>query len=331
MKAILERGRSWLSAAALTLSSAGGLGLEACSRPSAGEAPHAAAARVAAGAPELELLQALPIDAGGPFEPSGLLLYDGRLLTVSDKHDGAVYELSLAADAAGLRPFVTFEPPDDAPGPLDFEGLTADADGALLLISESRHRVLRLELDALRGRARASWLTPSLEAEGKAGGCFQVDGAAFEGITRLPDGDLLLAAERQPRGLVQLRARTEATSAQVWAMPESLHPVPPGRSPDFADLTLAAGRVYALARNSHLVTRLTRTAAGWQEGLAFSYARAENDARHVYESPVYGLAEGLAVSATEVFLVLDNNGQARAADASDRRPLLLVFARPDAL
>lgn len=293
--------------------------------------PTAAAALTARRAPELELVRALPIAVEGNFEPSGLLLHEGRLLTVSDKHDAAVYELVLGAQQAEPRPFVTFRPPEVDATHLDYEGLTVDADGSLLVVSESRFRVLRLELEAERDVGRASWLTPSLRIQGEAGGCFRVGGAYFEGITRLPSGELLLAVERQPRGLMELgRERTPAT-AEVWVMADSAYPLPAGRPADFADLTVVRGEVYALSRNAHLVTRLTRAGDSWQEGQAFSYAAAENDPRLAYESPVYGRAEGLAVSDSEVFVVLDNNGDARAADPSDHRPMLLVFARPGAL
>jgi hypothetical protein len=99
--------------------------------------------------------------------------------------------------------------------------------------------------------------------------------------------------------------------------------------------------VYALVRNSHLIVRLERrgasspvatlpepTATGWVEGGAFSYAQAENDPRYGYESHKYGLAEGLAITAREVFVVLDNNGLARASSSTDHRALLFVFERP---
>lgn len=282
------------------------------------------------GPAELELIRALPIEVEQGFEPSGLLLYDGRLLTVSDKHDGAVYELLLGVDQAELRPFVTFQPPADATH-LDYEGLTVDTDGSLLVVSESRFRVLRLELEVERGWARANWLTPSLHAQGAARGCFRVGGAFFEGLTRLDGGDLLLAIERQPRALMQLRREPRPAATEVWIMEDSAYRRPAGRPADFADLTVAGGEVYALSRNSHLVVRLARTGDTWREEEAFSYAAAENDPRLAYESRVYGLGEGLAVGDDEVFVVLDNNGDARAADPSDHRPMLLVFSRPGAL
>jgi hypothetical protein len=283
--------------------------------------------------PELRLLRALPIQVEGRFEPSGLLLREGHLLTVSDKHDGAIFELELGTTEARVRPFLEFVPPADEPAPLDYEGLAADTDGALLLVSESRFRVLRVQPGApgpgtATRSAHAQWLTPSLQAMGQAVGCFGVPNANLEGITRLPGAGLLLAAERDPRGLLELAPDGALASARAWAMPDAAFALPEGRDPDFADLTLAGAEVYALVRNAHVVVKLTRTPEAWIEGRAFSYAAVENDPRWAYQSRTYGLAEGLAIGEHQVFVVLDTNGQARAEDARDRRPLLLVFERP---
>jgi hypothetical protein len=155
-----------------------------------------------------------------------------------------------------------------------------------------------------------------------------VPNANLEGITWLPTAGLLLAAERNPRGLLELAPDRGLGSARAWAMPDSAYALAQGRDPDFADLTLTGGEVYALVRNAHAVVKLTRTPDAWIEGRAFSYAAVENDPRWAYQNRTYGLAEGLAIGEHQVFVVLDTNGQARAADPGDRRPLLLVFERP---
>jgi hypothetical protein len=282
---------------------------------------------------KLELVTALPLESQGNFQPSGLLWHDGRLLTVSDKHDSAVFEIELGSSSVTLRPFLTFTPPSDDPAPLDYEGLTVDTDGSFLVVSESRFRILHLALEGGLGpaaphAARASWCSPSLEDRGRAVGCFQLPNASFEGITRLPAGGLLLAAERQPRGLIELDVDRAVGSARAWAMPESAYPLPVGRSPDFADLAILGGQVYALLRNAHLLVQLRRTALGWEEGEAWSYAAAENDDRFAYADRTFGMAEGLAFGEDKVFIILDNNGVARATSPEDRRPLLFVFERP---
>jgi hypothetical protein len=306
------------------LRSLAGLLLAACA-PGPGAAAHPIHSHTTpvASPIELGLERALPIDISDDFQPSGLALREGRLLTVSDKHDDGVFEIVPGDSSARLLPFVRFAAPPDEPLPLDFEGLAVDRDGALLLASEMRFRVLRVEVSG-----SAQWITPHLETVGHRIGLFQKDNACLEGVARLPNGRLLVAAEREPRGLIELGDAPDVSRSFAWAMPDSLYPVPKGRKPDFADLTVADGQVYALERNSHLVVRLARTDEGWEEREAWSYAAAENDPRFIYREATYGLAEGIAIDRDHVFLVTDNNRLGRAADPGDRRPLLFILARP---
>lgn len=272
---------------------------------------------------ELVLERALTLEIEGDFEPSGLLFHQGHLLTISDKHDDTVFELILGTSSVDVRPFVRFEPPEDEPQPFDLEGLTEDADGSLLLASEARHRLLRVTTDG-----KASWATQSLQAVGARAGLFQKRNAGLEGIVRLPNGHLLLAAERDPRGLIELASLSELATAQVWTMQRTGHPSAAGRSLDFADLSVAAdGGVYALERNLHLVTHLELGARGYTEREAWSYAKTEDDPRYAYEDREFGLAEGLALDATHVYVVFDNNNDRRRG-TRDTRPLLFVFQRP---
>jgi len=292
--------------------------------------------------PELVLERALPIAVEGDFEPSGLaLLPDGRLLTVSDKHDAAVYQLELGNDVAIVRPFLRIVPPWHGPTPTDFEGLALDTDGAFLLASEGRAQILRLEPGG-----GSTWITGSLERMGRPFGLLGKLNAGIEGVVRLPHGGgLLIAAEREPRGLIELPAvpvgaRDDegwSRGARAWVLPPAKCPPPPGRGDDLADLTVWQGNVYGLERNAHLVSRLERDATTWVEREVWSYARTENDPRYAYENRAFGLAEGLALDANHVFLVLDNNhnrraqtqnGQAGTQKEPDRRPLLFVFRRP---
>jgi hypothetical protein len=287
--------------------------------------------------PELVLKAALPLEIEGDFQPSALLLHDGQLLTVSDKHDDTIFLIERGTSSATLRPFVRFEPPSEDPPALDLEGLSAAPDGGWWLASESRLRVLHVQAsgigDGAHGPAqgRASWLTPSLHAVGAAKGCFHVPNAGFEGVVFSPPDRLLLAVEREPRALLTLRVGDAPAAADVQLMPATIYPAEPGRREDFTDLTRSGGQLYALVRNAHLIVRLEREPGGWREGRAFSFRNAENDARYRYENRTYGLAEGLSMSEREVFVVLDNNGQARELDGSDRRPVLFVFERPSSL
>lgn len=271
-------------------------------------------------APELQLERALPIDGDGDFEPSGLLWFEGHLLTVSDKHNDAVFELELLADHAVAHVFRQLTLPSDAQGRLDFEGLTAGDDGELLLASEEHYRVLAV---APNGAAR--WRSDSLRAVGENVGMFRKHNAAFEGITRLADGSWLLCAERDPRGLMMVPATGASAGARAW-LTEASDRSGKRRSPDFADLTNADGQIYVLERNAQRVVRLAPPS--FYEVEAWSYAKTEDDPRFAYESSKYGRGEGLALDREHVYVVLDNNRDRRAYNGDDRRPLLFVFRRP---
>ena len=283
--------------------------------------------------PELVLERALPIAITDDFQPSGLALLDGRLLTVSDRHDDAVYEIVPGSDVATLRPFVRMQPPDNGSRPTDLEGVVVDgSDGhggaALLLASEGRSRVLRVEPSGA-----THWLTPSLDEIGRPLGMLRINNAGLEGLARLPNGRILVAAERDVRGLIELppaglRNEHDRGDVQAWAMPGSICTPPPGRGNDFADLAVWNGQVFALERNCHVVMRIERTATAWVERGGWSYARTENAPRFAYHDRAFGVAEGLAIDDRHVFIVMDNNHDHLAADANDRRPRLFVFAHP---
>jgi hypothetical protein len=287
----------------------------------------------------LVLSAALPLEVEASekdeFQPSGLLLHEGRLLTVSDKHDAAIYGIELAADHARVRPFVSFEPPADEPPPLDFEGLSPAPGGGWLVACEAPRRVLRVELDPRSAASPpvglARWFSPSLAELGSPSGCLHEINAGLEGIALSAQGRLVLAGEREPRCLIELEAADDLRSAQVWLMEGSAYAAEPGRSLDYSDLTLFRGALYALVRNTHLLVRLERTPDGWRQGAAFSYRHAEHDPRYMYEDRTFGMAEGVAIDEQRVYILLDNNEKARAADARDRRPILFVFERPAAL
>jgi hypothetical protein len=296
--------------------------------------------------PELELEQALPIAITDDFQPSGLVFYDGHMLTVSDRHDDAIYEIvwnAASATTAGapavatLRPFLRLQPPADGPRPTDLEGIAlapsdGRARGALLLASEGRSRVLLVQPDGA-----TAWITPPLDDIVRPLHMLRINNAGLEGISALPNGRILLAAERDLRGLIELPASglhyepghaPAPVDFRAWAMPDSICTPPPGRENDFADLAVWNGQVFALERNCHVVMRIERTATEWVEGGGWSYARTENDPRFAYHDRRFGVAEGLALDDRHVFIVMDNNHDYLAADPNDRRPRLFVFRRP---
>src|SRR5262249_47543634 len=81
--------------------------------------------------------------------------------------------------------------------------------GRLLLASEGEGRVLEVSPD---GTAR--WWTPPLYPLGRAAGLFRTAGAGIEGLAILESGAALIAAEREPRGLIELPAAPDVAGAR---------------------------------------------------------------------------------------------------------------------
>lgn len=283
-------------------------------------------ARPAAAQLELELLEALPVEGLESSQPSGLCLVDGQLYAVSDKHDHAICRVQFDGDVARLEPYITFNAPWSGAWVrgLDFEGIDYRA-GSFFLVSESTFRVLRVHETG----SDLAWVTPSVEEAGKAAGLFTEKNARLEGLALLGGGRLLLAAERAPRGLIDLTVDAAGeTVIRPLVCEETILNVPPPRVPDFSDLWLDDGGLYALSRNADAVLRIDVDEAGLQELDVWSFAATLNDPAWAYRDMEFGKAEGLAMDDERVYVIVDNNGLQRQADPTDTRPLLFVFARP---
>ena len=58
-------------------------------------------------------------------------------------------------------------------------------------------------------------------------------------------------------------------------------------------------------------------------------ASYEKFTKNLYLSDeIFGLAEGLAINNTSIFLILDNNGDPLRSDVTKKNPVLLEFKRP---
>lgn len=283
------------------------------------------AAGSAAAPTELVPQQVLPVEGPGRFQPSGLAVVGGELFTVSDKHDDAVFRLVLQPERAVAERALTIDRGDDD-GWLDLEGLVPDGAGGFYVVSEERSRVLQVPA---AGRAR--WVTADLKPAARVVGLLVEQNAGFEGLTLLAPGRFLLAAERSPRGLIELDLNAPSPSLHAVKWDETRFASPAGRVPDFADLAVWRGRVFGLLRGAGVVCELVRdpgAPSGWREGDGVSFAKLEEDPRTRYRDLKYGIVEGLALDDAHLFLVHDNNDDALAADAKDHRPRLVVFANP---
>jgi hypothetical protein len=272
------------------------------------------------------LLKALPVEGQPACEPSGLIMHDGRLFAVSDHHDDLIFEILIEADRAVFRPFLEFTAPSLPNVPrLDFEGITCDNDGDFYLVSERALRILRVKADG----SGSSWITPSLKEYGEKVGLFTTVNGGLEGIAFIEPGRFLLCAERSARGIVEVSTEPLPFHARAWNCDEGGTLIHPTRPPDFSDIFYENGVLYALARGLELITRVEVSANGdCFDYPVWSLEHVLDDSEYRYLDSTYGQAEGFCMDAERIYVILDNNGQARTAFPEDNRPLLFIFERP---
>lgn len=259
-------------------------------------------------------------DASGlAFLPSGELLVvnnlDRRLHLVrfgDTPHEADLVPWPGGFSAAQLRPFAAGKR-----GAWDFEGLAVDEAGRVYVSEEGNYQVLRLNpaggaVERLPLDWRGAGLNPLREDPN----------ASLEGVA-VGGGRLYVAKERGPARLFAFHDRTFAF-AESWVV----RPSRSGLALHYSDLAWCDGALYVLLRHQRCVLKVDPARGG---------VRAEYDFRELERRPEFayrrdyatGVMEGLAVDATHFWLVTDNNGLARRADAADSRPTLFRCPRPD--
>jgi uncharacterized protein YjiK len=277
--------------------------------------------------PELELAAAVPVDGSDGLDLSGLALRGRTLYAVSDKDDARIFRIVLAPGhaSARLEPAVPITlPPDSGKGRCDWEGLDIAPDGRWLLASELKHRVLALPAKGGTG----TWITPNLQPAARPHGMLQVTNAGLEGLTAGPGGTLILAAERQNRGLIEIAPGRPAVFFPLTTSITRLHPP---RVPDLAAVEWTGTHLLGLYRNAELLVRLEKKDGAWNETRAWSFRQTVRRPDLRYIAATFGMVEGLALSKDFIYLCADNNRSGRATDPADRRGLLYIFKRPPEL
>jgi uncharacterized protein YjiK len=273
----------------------------------------------------LELIKCLPVQGPPHIQPSGLTLRNGKLFTVSDKHDGTIFEIKIGRKTARLNTAVDFSSaPALSGGKLDLEGITCDESGNFYVVSESQLRVLRVDAAG----KEATWVTPSLYSHGAAKGMFRRENAYLEGITHVAADRFVLCAERQPRGIIEVTLNGEDPVVKAYTLNESKFPSGGEGAPDFTGLCWNNNTLYALARNAYLVCPMTQDENGFEEATAWSYQQIVTSEELRYVDMRFGHAEGLCMDDDHVYIILDNNEDTRESRPNDNRPLLLIMKRP---
>lgn len=270
--------------------------------------------------------QVFPIEPVSDFEPSGLTIKDGALYTVSDKH-ATIYRIDFENDRAVMIPVVDIDVTELGALNLDLEGITHDGIN-FYLASEAHHRLIRVTPDG-----QTAWVThdgSSFFPAAEKAGLFQVFNAALEGLTYVGQGTFLMAAERQPRGLIEVQFDSEdqLLTQNNHVLDQSSHHLPKDRTPDLTGLYEHKGDIFALHRNAELIHRWVKNESGeFIEADQWSFAHIVNAPENQYHDMTYGHAEGLAVDDEYFYIVIDNNGQAKAKLGNDKRPLLILLRR----
>lgn len=274
---------------------------------------------------KLELTKALPLDGPALVQPSGLAWDGKRLLMVCAVHDDDIFVVEPQGDKAAFKEAIHIHRPKDAEGmKMAWRGIAVGPDGALYLASEQACRIMRVEKDG-----DAEWMGPSLLEAGAEKGLFAGGNSGIEGIAPMGKKKFLVAASREPRGLLDVDLSGKASAVTAWLLDKTRLPLGQGRRrPDFADLTEDQGKVWALCANSDAIARVKWSGSDYAEDEYWSYAQVIEDPKYKYAGLRMGLARGLALSGQSVFVALDNKGVGRQSDPNDKRPLLLVFRRP---
>jgi hypothetical protein len=263
---------------------------------------------------------------GERFDASALLLQpDGTLLTLNDRGPG-VYRIEFRSgtNVAGLVPLPEcFTAAQLAPwtpekvGRWDCEGLARDEQGRLYLCEEANRWILRWDAKTKAVERLAIDWSPVKSY-------FAADlNASFEGIA-VGGGKLYVANERQRGRLIVV----DLATLRVERHFQVSYSASRAFDTHYSDLSWHGGALWVLLRESDAVLKVDPLR---EIVLAeFSYA-AMTRRREVIYAGRYptGTMEGLAVDEEFLWLVTDNNGEARWSAPGDRRPTLFKCRRPD--
>ncbi len=273
----------------------------------------------------LELVQAYPVDRVPWIETSGLCMANDSLFTIGDNIDHTIYHIKLQDSVASLYPSRTFpQIAEKTLQKLDFEGITADSEGNFYLVSETHLKIFKVPPNP----SRAEWITKSLDSLGRQAGLFQKPNALIEGIALIPPKTFILCAEREPRGL--LRVDLNVSPAQTLAIQAEFSHIPKkaGRNLDFSGLWYDGQRLFILERFGSAVCEFEFETGSFNVKKIWSFAHVEEHPDYQYIDSRYGHAEGLCMDSEHIYVIVDNNRDARKANPKDTRPLLFVFKNP---
>ena len=263
---------------------------------------------------QLKLIKSYPVMTHNNLEPSGLTKWGDEFFTVSDNHN-TIFRLEILSDKIQLVPYIEILQ-DDANG-LDFEGITHD-DEFFYLVSEKLYQILKVSKDG----QYQEWISENddLKIACKQAGLCQVKNANIEGICVMNDGQLLLVAERQPRGFIEFEPEDNKFNAYPSNL--AIFDYQQNRPPDFTGLS-CSDEMYVLDRNAHRVAQLKKINNKFQESVGYSYQHVIEKSEFKYQDMAFGHAEGLVVDGNYVYIILDHNCDYHVQDPNNNDSLFL--------
>ncbi|MFM8418598.1 MAG: esterase-like activity of phytase family protein, partial [Verrucomicrobiota bacterium] len=293
------------------------------------------ACSVGAGAPDASAPGRFPLRSDGRwllspppgrFDASALMrLPDGSWRVANDKQ-APLFRMVLSTNETGrLEPVPELFPlaglREAAGNPRfvpDMEGLARDDQGRIYLCTEKERWIFRTSANG--GKVERLDIDWSPVRRWLSGTDLN---ASWEGLA-IGGGRLYVANERGTGRIVgvdlgSLRVVDDFQALPIGSKEWDVH---------YSDLCWQGGALWVLCRAHQLVLRVDpvthRTLA------QFDYGPIERARENAYTVPLgIGMAEGLWVDATHLWVLIDNNGFGRKEDAKDQRPLLFRCRRPD--
>jgi uncharacterized protein YjiK len=255
------------------------------------------------------------------FDASALAFYKGKLLTINDR-DGAVFEVypgsnSVAevkrTDLFSRRELAKVSPKRSAR--FDCEGLAADPSGNLYLSEESQRMAYKLSSDGKLESIQVDWSPVSR--------FFGPDvNASFEGIA--VDGDrMYLANERSAARIIVVDLKHTNVVDSFFVDSDGFA----FGGPHYTDLAFANHRLLILDRNHRCIFEIEPETKRVLAEYSFAQMELDKTVAYFTDYPT-GTMEGLAVDGEYFWMITDNNGKGRIADAADSRPTLFRCKRP---
>lgn len=262
---------------------------------------------------------------GKPLEPSGLVLFQKRLLFVSDNRDDSrLYELVPGTDRCVVKVFLTFRDEDllklKKRHNLDLEGITYWNE-YFYAVDERDRFIYRISLYGKVCQVHHD----IIEYSKSRGIVFSSDeNAGFEGITVDPARNMFFIANERADPVIYLLRQTpdylELSTEDHIPMKDILG----GDHADISALCWNGGALYVLHRIGNRILRMdpyTKKVTGNHD---FS-----GDVAGVYVSRKgHGFTEGLAMTPERIYLVMDSNGGTMEGRSHGAGGALVILDRP---